>query len=168
MSDSICTADACFAWLSARIPNGAALIHGSDAFPDIEGQVLFYQRRDGVFVVAQITGLPIEQASCDASIFAIHIHSGGSCTGNETDPFADAGTHDNPKDCPHPSHAGDLPPLFGNDGYAWGAVFTNRFAVSDVIGKTVIIHRQPDDFTTQPAGNAGAKIACGVISNIHA
>ena len=127
MSDSICTADACFAWLSARTPNGTALIHGSDAFPDIEGQVLFYQRRDGVFVVAQITGLPIEQDSCDPAIFAMHIHDGDSCTGNETDPFADAGTHDNPKDCPHPSHAGDLPPLFGNDGYAWGAVFTNRF-----------------------------------------
>lgn len=167
MFDSICTANSCFAWLSANPPSGMAQIHGSDAFPDIEGQVLFYQRRDGVFVVAQITGLPMEQASCDASIFAMHIHSGGSCTGNAADPFADAGTHDNPKDCPHPSHAGDLPPLFGNDGYAWSAVFTNRFAVSDVIGKTVIIHRQPDDFTTQPAGNAGAKIACGVISNIQ-
>jgi Cu-Zn family superoxide dismutase len=92
-----------------------------------------------------------------------HIHEGGKCSGNENDPFADAGTHFNPYNCAHPEHAGDLPPLFGNKGYAWSSVLTNRFTVSDVIGRTVIIHSRPDDFTTQPAGNSGEKIACGVI-----
>jgi Cu-Zn family superoxide dismutase len=43
------------------------------------------------------------------------------------------------------------------------AVLTDRFAVSEVLGKAVVLHRQPDDFHTQPAGNAGAKIACGLI-----
>ena len=42
-------------------------------------------------------------------------------------------------------------------------VLTGRFHVGEVIGKTVILHADPDDFHTQPSGNAGAKIACGVI-----
>ena len=40
---------------------------------------------------------------------------------------------------------------------------TNRFRVEEILGKTVIIHDSPDDFTSQPAGNAGKKIACGMI-----
>lgn len=42
-------------------------------------------------------------------------------------------------------------------------VLTDRFRVRDIIGRTVVIHSGPDDFHTQPAGNAGEKIACGVI-----
>ncbi len=72
-------------------------------------------------------------------------------------------THYNPGGCEHPRHAGDLPPLFGNDGAAVSLFLTSRFSVEDVIGKTVIIHDSPDDFTTGPSGNAGEKIACGVI-----
>ena len=49
-------------------------------------------------------------------------------------------------------------------GFAWMAVLTDRFRVPDILGRTVIVHSQPDDFTTQPSGNAGAKIACGVIT----
>ena len=56
-----------------------------------------------------------------------------------------------------------MPPLFGNQGHAFSAILTDRFSLSDVIGKTVIIHGNPDDFTTQPAGNAGEKLACGDI-----
>jgi len=48
-------------------------------------------------------------------------------------------------------------------GNAYLAVKTDRFTVHDIIGKTVVIHSNPDDFHTQPAGNAGKKIACGVI-----
>ena len=42
-------------------------------------------------------------------------------------------------------------------------MLTDRFSINDVIGKTVIIHAKPDDFTTQPSGNSDGKIACGVI-----
>jgi Cu-Zn family superoxide dismutase len=56
-----------------------------------------------------------------------------------------------------------MPPLFVNHGYAFSAFLTDKFYVRDVIGLTVIIHAQPDDFTTQPSGNAGKKIACGLI-----
>lgn len=72
-------------------------------------------------------------------------------------------SHYDPEGCEHPYHSGDLPPLFGNDGLALSIFLTNRFSVGEIIGKTVLIHERPDDFTTQPSGNSGMKIACGVI-----
>ncbi|MBR6728207.1 MAG: superoxide dismutase family protein, partial [Clostridia bacterium] len=86
-----------------------------------------------------------------------------SCAEGEDDPFAATGAHYNPEGCPHPYHKGDLPPLFGADGVAISAFLSDRFSVSEVLGKTVVLHSAPDDFTTQPAGGAGEKIACGVI-----
>ena len=100
---------------------------------------------------------------CQNPVFGFHIHSGSSCTGNAQDPFADAGEHYNPGTCLHPYHAGDMPPLFGNNGYAFQIFLTDRFRVSEIIGKTVIIHGSPDDFMTQPGGNSGTRIACGPI-----
>ena len=79
------------------------------------------------------------------------------------DPFSATMAHYNPAKCNHPFHAGDLPPLFGNHGYAFSIFLINRFLLSEVLGKTVIIHGNPDDFTTQPSGNAGEKLACGGI-----
>ena len=107
-------------------------------------------------VVADIRGLP----ESDAGFFAFHIHEGGDCGGEG---FADTGGHYDPCGMPHPRHAGDLPPLLSCHGKAHLAVLTNRFSVSDIIGRTVVIHSHPDDFKTQPAGGAGTKIACGVI-----
>jgi len=72
-------------------------------------------------------------------------------------------THYNPDTCPHPHHAGDLPPLFRADGYAFAMFLTDRFSVQELIGKTMILHSGPDDFTTRPAGNSRTKIACGTI-----
>lgn len=74
---------------------------------------------------------------------------GGSCTGNSEDEFANSGSHYNPTNCAHPFHAGDLPPLLENNGSAYMSFLTNKFKVSDIIGKTVIIHNSPDDFTTR-------------------
>lgn len=145
-------------------PRAIALFRGSQDYPNIRGTVRFYQTRHGVLVAAEVRGLPTQQGACSAPVFGFHIHSGGSCTGNENDPFANALTHYNPSDCPHPHHSGDLPPLFGNHGYAVQIALTDRFRVSEVIGKTIIIHANPDDFTTQPSGNSGVKIACGVIT----
>ena len=144
-------------------PNAFADIKGSAKYPSITGKVNLYQTRYGVLVFPQIFGLPISDAPCKKDIFAFHIHSGVSCTGNDTDPFADALTHYNPDNCPHPSHAGDLLPLWGNRGYSFQMFLTDRISLNEVMGKTMIIHRNPDDFTTQPAGNAGEKIACGKI-----
>lgn len=109
MNDSLCR-------VLTRRADGFAQIRGSAAYPDIRGTVLFYAVRGGVLVRAEITGLS-KGGACESPIFAFHIH-GGVCSGNADDPFADAGMHYNPGNCPHPYHAGDLPPLFGANGNA--------------------------------------------------
>ncbi len=144
--------------------DAVAVIKGSEAYPDIHGRALFYTTRSGVLVWVEMSGLPTATGLCDKPVFAFHIHDGTVCAGDATDPFAQAGSHYNPDGCPHPYHAGDLPPLFGVNGRAFAAFLTNRFTLSQVLGKAVILHARPDDFTTQPAGNAGAKIACGIIT----
>lgn len=149
--------------ISRGKPKAVAKIAGSEKYNKISGTLSLYPTFGGTIVVAEIFGLPHEKEKCSNEIFALHIHEGLRCAGNTEDPFAIAGPHYNPFDCQHPQHAGDLPPLFGNNGFAWSCVFTDRFSVDDVLGRTVIIHRNPDDFTTQPAGAAGEKIACGVI-----
>ena len=146
------------------VPKAIAMIKGSAQYPKISGIVMFYEVKSGVLVRSEITGLPKGEKVCDDRIFAFHIHSGSDCSGNEQDPFANAKTHYNPDDCPHPYHAGDMPPLFSNDGKAFSVFLTGRFTISEIIDKTVVIHDMPDDFTSQPAGNAGEKIACGIIT----
>lgn len=157
--------------------DAVANVFGSWKYRTIRGTVAFYQLADKVLVQASFVGLPDqtqlspEGKPCGGSILGFHIHAGGSCTGNDTDPFADAGAHydntltgpDDTQGCPHPYHAGDLPPLFVNNGTAFMVVATNRFTVEEIVGRTVIVHAHPDDFHSQPAGDADGKIACGVI-----
>ncbi len=148
-------------------PYAFAKIKGSTAYPHINGVAYFYKVPAGVLVSIQLRGLPISEDVCQKPIFAAHIHGGDHCTGNSTDPFADAMTHYNPNHCDHPYHAGDLPPIFGADGFGFSAFLTNRFTAEEIIGKALIIHSAPDDFTTQPSGNSGTKIACGIISYVY-
>lgn len=75
--------------------------------------------------------------------------------------------HFNPGGMSHPFHAGDLPPLLSNQGYAWTAFFDRRFTIEEIIGKSVVIHAHADDFTTQPSGNSGNPIACGEIRRTY-
>lgn len=142
-------------------PNASALLRGGEACPGIRGIVRFYQTPLGVVVSAQVSGLPTAEGDCADRIFGFHIHEGGVCEGDPA--FSDAGAHYNPENCSHPFHAGDLPPLFGNDGLAAAAFLTDWFTVDALIGRTVIIHDRRDDFTTNPSGDAGSRIACGVI-----
>jgi len=137
-------------------PSAIAIIRGSAAYPKLRGQVLFHQRQHCVLVEATVRGLP----TTETGFFGLHIHTGNSCAGDD---FADTLSHYNPTETPHPSHAGDLPPLMSCHSDAYLAVKTSRFRISDILGRTVVIHNMPDDFTSQPAGNAGTKIACGVI-----
>lgn len=134
-----------------------ACIRGGTEAPGLFGEVRFYQERGCVLVVANIAGLPQESGS---DFFGFHIHEGGDCSGEG---LSDTGGHYNPANVPHPNHAGDLPPLMSCNGGAYLAVRTDRFCVRDIIGRTVVIHSDPDDFRSQPAGNAGTRIACGVI-----
>ena len=136
-------------------PAASAKISGKG----ISGTVNFYDLGKNVLVMAEVMGLP-EDKNCECGVFGFHIHEGETCGGEG---FAETKGHYNPRSCPHPCHAGDMPPLFGNDGMAWMTFITNRFGIEEIKGKTVVIHSKPDDFTTQPAGNSGEKIACGVI-----
>lgn len=88
-------------------------------------------------------------------IFAFHIHSGSSCD----NPL----THYNPTNKMHPYHIGDLPPIFSSRSLGWAMVYLDKIDCEKIIGKTIIIHQNKDDFTSQPAGNPGKRIACGVI-----
>lgn len=144
-------------WIPFGRPGALARVAGASQAPCLFGSVKFYEMGENVLVVADISGLPVSKTG----VFGLHIHEGGSCTGEN---FADTGGHYDPGQQPHPSHAGDLPPLFSCGGKAFFAVLTDRFRVQDVIGRTVVIHSEPDDFTSQPAGNAGDKIACGIIA----
>ena len=147
-------------------PKAAAYIKGSEKYPDIFGRAAFYSIGSSVLVRAEITGLPQSEDKCANPVFAFHIHSGGECSGNTEDPFKNSGMHYNPYGCEHPYHAGDMPPLFGVNGNALLIFMTDRFSIEEIIGKTVIIHRKPDDFAKQPSGNSGEKIACGVIERL--
>ena len=120
-----------------RGPGAQANLSGSREYPNLRGTVLFYPTDRGVLVLAEVFGLPEKGCRCEDGIFAFHIHSGGACTGSADDPFADAQGHYNPERCPHPAHAGDMPPLFSNDGYALQAFLTDRFTVREIVGKMV-------------------------------
>ena len=120
----------------------------------------FYQTPyQGILVEAEIFNLPNKNTPGSTDFYAMHIHQNGDCTDN----FAHTGEHYNPTDMLHPNHAGDLIPLLGNEGYAWEAFYDKRFGIDEIIGRSVVIHCRPDDFFSQPAGNSGAKIACGTI-----
>lgn len=149
--------------LLSRRPKAWAKLNGSEFYEDITGIVGFYPTENGIIVSSEIHGLPISDMLCESPIFAMHIHEGNSCTGNSSDPFGNTGTHYNPNRCPHPFHAGDMVPIFGADGYGFSAFCTDRFTLDEIIGRAVILHKMPDDFHTQPSGNAGEKIACGII-----
>ncbi len=142
--------------LQSGSPVARAQIAGSPAFSSVHGSALFYGVRKGTLLVAEVFGLP-------DGFLGFHVHEGNACAGSADDPFAASRAHYNPQDNPHPAHAGDLPPLLASGGYAWLAVFTERFRPSEVVGKTIVVHEKPDDFTTQPSGGAGEKIACGQI-----
>lgn len=147
-----------------NMPEAYAMLQGAPNYESINGIVRFYPAGAGVIVNAEVYGLPSDTAPCAPSIHGFHIHAGKSCTGNNTDPFANAGLHFNPSSCEHPEHAGDMPPLFSNNGFAWMLYYTEHFSIPEIIGKTVIVHEKPDDFRTQPSGDSGNKIACGVIT----
>ena len=141
------------------------MLQGSREYRNLRGICMLYQTDQGVMIRVNIKGYPMpSRIRCNQPIVGFHIHEGESCTGNRNNPFADAKGHYNPNNCDHPYHAGDLGNLFINrDGSALMSLLSDRFTVNDVIGKTMILHKDLDDFKTQPSGNSGEMIACGVI-----
>jgi Cu-Zn family superoxide dismutase len=152
-----------------RAPRMAfAQLRGGPLAPNLRGIVWFTDVPQGTEVHVQVTGLPAYRpGTADRDPIGphgFHIHEKGDCSvGNPRDPFQAAGGHWNPTNQPHGNHAGDFPVLFSNNGFARMSFFTNKFRVQDIIGKAVIIHESPDDYRTQPAGDAGKRLACGLI-----
>ena len=152
-------------------PAASAALFGSENYPDVHGSIYLYPFWTGALILVEAAGLPFTDDSCGGRIFGFHIHEGGSCergkapadTDMPYDAFPATGSHYNRENCLHPEHSGDLPPLFGSNGYALMMVFTDRFQPEDVIGRTAVIHTMADDFKTQPAGDSGEKMACGEI-----
>lgn len=128
------------------------------------GEVRFSVQGDAVLAEGRITGLKPGQEH------GFHIHEKGDCSSGDG---MSTGGHFNPSGKPHgplhaDHHAGDLPALkAGADGVATFSVrlpgLTIGGGAADIVGRGMIVHAQPDDYSTQPTGNSGARIACGVI-----
>ncbi len=143
-------------------------IKGGPLAPRLKGLVIFQSVPGGIWVCVNVEGLPNYKPAANGiqpiGPHGFHIHEGESCEiGDPKEPFKEAGGHWNPTNQPHGNHAGDFPVLFSNKGMARMCFFTDGFEISEAIGKTVIIHESPDDYRSQPAGNAGRRLACGVI-----
>jgi Cu-Zn family superoxide dismutase len=145
-----------------------AQINGSPLNPKLHGLVFFRDVANGTQVCIEAEGLPNYRPAQDGNApvgpHGFHIHESGICeVGDPQNPYQSAGPHWNPTDQPHGNHAGDFPVLFSNNGYCNMCFVTNKFNVQDIIGRSVIIHENPDDYRTQPSGNSGRKLGCGVI-----
>ena len=126
------------------------------------GEASFYAVTDGVRIVATLPNLP-------AGAHGFHVHSVGKC---DAPSFESAGPHHNPGNREHGTqnpngpHAGDLPnasqPSF-NRLVTTGLQATGPSGIFDADGSALVVHAQPDDMRTDPSGNAGARIRCGVI-----
>jgi Cu-Zn family superoxide dismutase len=150
--------------MSLRSPAATATLaptRGNQA----SGTVNFVQRGDVVHVDARITGLT-------PGLHGFHIHEKGDCRAPDG---SSAGGHFNPSGAPHAGpdntsrHAGDLGNISANaSGVAvYKAEITGitlDAGSTSIVGRSVIVHANADDMRTQPSGNAGARVACGLIS----
>ena len=130
------------------------------------GTVTFTQSGDRIAVVANLRGLKPNAEH------GFHVHEKGDCSSGDG---MSAGGHFNPAGAPHGDHraggtrhAGDLPNIRADaNGNASAKFETTGITIgsgaADIIGKGLIVHRDPDDYKSQPAGNAGPRIACAVI-----
>jgi len=135
---------------------------------NVSGQVSFREETEGVRVVADIKGLTPGQ-------HGFHIHEKGDCSAAD---FSSAGGHFNPTGMKHGAptdpdhHMGDFGNLTANEqGEARFERVVNWLSfkgTNSFVGRAVIVHAKADDLTSQPAGNAGGRIACGVIQPVPA
>ena len=131
----------------------------------VTGTVLFTQKGDKVLVTGEVKGLKPN------SVHGFHIHEKCDCSSGDG---VSAGGHFNPVGKSHGAHdqaehhAGDLPSLTA-DGSGAARISFETAAISvgsgvaDVVGRGLIVHRDPDDFKTQPTGNSGPRLACAAI-----
>ena len=135
------------------------------------GSVSFVEQRQNVRIEISVTKLP-------PGIHGVHLHAVGKCDGPD---FASAGPHFNPTGAVHGvanpkgPHAGDLPNLtVGTDGRGTLVAFTSLVDLAPgasqsllrPTGTSIVVHASADDEKTDPSGNTGARIACGVVKKV--
>ncbi len=137
------------------------------------GTATFTQVRDLVLVQAEVWGLP-------SGFHGFHVHAVGSCDPTTAAPFTSAGGHLNRGGHDHAEHAGDMPVLYVlADGSGSLSFMTDRYSVVDLFdadGSALIVHALPDNYANIPSryaaapdamtlstGDAGGRLACGVI-----
>lgn len=138
-------------------PASASLVSGRLLIDAIDG---------GVRIHGELGGLGRN------GVHAIHVHERGDCSAADA---STAGGHFNPDGVAHgragtpPHHLGDMDNLHANaqgvakvDLHLHGVTLGSG-AANDILGRAIIVHANPDDYTSQPTGNAGARVACGVI-----
>jgi Cu-Zn family superoxide dismutase len=149
------------------LPPPAAVAHLTDANGRVVGHAVLLQDGGSVRIVIDINGLK-------PGLKAVHIHGVGRC---EPPSFESAGAHFNPGGAEHGSanprgpHAGDLPSVvIDSVGRGHLEVTATRVTLEkgkaslfDSDGSAIVVHEGPDDMRTDPEGNSGARVACGVI-----
>ena len=151
---------------TAKAPRAIATLAGTKGHEGVKGTIQFVEEPGhGVLVNAHVEGLT-------PGDHGFHIHEKGDCSAPDA---TSAGGHFNPSGHKHGApdgaehHEGDLGNLTaGDDGVADKIITLTDIsltdgAANDVIGKGFILHDKADDFTTQPTGNAGGRVACGVV-----
>ncbi len=146
---------------------GHAMADLVDAQGQTKGRAMVMQEKDGLHISVRGVGLP-------AGVHAVHVHTTGTCTAPD---FKSAGGHWNPMtkqhghDNPAGQHMGDMPNMtVGADGTGSldtvipGGMLTGGTApLLDSDGAAIVIHAAADDYKTDPTGNAGDRIACGIV-----
>lgn len=133
------------------------------------GSATIFQRGLDAVISVTVTGTP-------AAVHGMHLHTAGKC---EAPGFTSAGPHLNPaghqhgKDNPQGAHLGDLPNVtIGQNGIGTISAILGQDAAAiaatlhDSDGTAIVLHAAADDYRTDPTGNSGARIACGVINRI--
>jgi Cu-Zn family superoxide dismutase len=133
----------------------------------VSGRLTAMPMGNGVHFTGEVGGLT------PGSTHAIHVHEKGDCSAADA---SSAGGHFNPTGEPHgkvgtePHHAGDMNNIVANaQGVAQVSVHAEGVtlggnAANDIAGRAVIVHAAPDDYRSQPSGDAGARVACGLVT----
>ncbi len=146
----------------AAITKAVAVIHAASG-SGVSGMVTFVKAEDGVRVTGEIKGLTPGK-------HGFHIHEFGDCSAPDA---GSAGPHFNPTNAPHGSpeshmcHAGDLGNITADSsGVATIDLTSKEFDLdspASIIGRSVIVHAKEDDLKSQPSGESGARLGCGVV-----